>query len=191
MTEKGKRTAAGGGARQPGPNQSRPWTASRLAAFAGVDLKTVHKWARRGLIEHFRTPGGHLRFRRGHVEQFLESGGVRTGRSARSNILAILGARRRRQLGDVFVGRRVRWTSDPLRALLWIGHEPPAVVIVEEDVLSATDARAFIRVVAEEQPSCRLLWTGPTRPPAAVARKVTTCTNKADVRRELERRRRA
>ncbi|MGB5413913.1 MAG: helix-turn-helix domain-containing protein, partial [Polyangiales bacterium] len=37
------------------------FTASQIARFCPVDLKTIHNWADRGRIAHFRTPGRHLR----------------------------------------------------------------------------------------------------------------------------------
>jgi len=47
------------------------FTASEVARFCQVDLKTIHNWADRGEIRHFRTPGRHLRFRRVDVLDFL------------------------------------------------------------------------------------------------------------------------
>src|ERR1041384_4346296 len=47
------------------------FTASEVAKFCQVDLKTIHNWADRGEIRHFRTPGRHLRFRRADVLDFL------------------------------------------------------------------------------------------------------------------------
>jgi len=38
------------------------FTASEVARFCQVDLKTIHNWSDRGEIRHFRTPGRHLRF---------------------------------------------------------------------------------------------------------------------------------
>ena len=51
--------------------QQRFVTASQLAALCQVDLKTIHNWADRGKIEHFRTPGRHLRFHQSDVDAFL------------------------------------------------------------------------------------------------------------------------
>ena len=51
------------------------FTASQIARFCQVDLKTIHNWADRGQIRHFRTPGRHLRFRRPHVLDFLRKYG--------------------------------------------------------------------------------------------------------------------
>lgn len=46
-----------------------------LAGFCGCDLKTIHNWADKGKIEHFRTPGRHLRFKPEDVKTFLEKYG--------------------------------------------------------------------------------------------------------------------
>src|SRR5207237_3914063 len=51
------------------------FTASEVARFCQVDLKTIHNWADRGEIRHFRTPGRHLRFRRVDVLDFLRKYG--------------------------------------------------------------------------------------------------------------------
>lgn len=40
-----------------------------------MDLKTVHHWADRGKVPHFRTDGRHLRFRRNDVVRFLRAHG--------------------------------------------------------------------------------------------------------------------
>lgn len=51
------------------------YSAQTLADFCEVDLKTVHHWADRGKVPHFRTEGRHLRFRRNDVVRFLRSHG--------------------------------------------------------------------------------------------------------------------
>ncbi len=54
---------------------SNVYSAQILANFCEVDLKTVHHWADRGKIAHFRTEGRHLRFRRNDVVRFLRAHG--------------------------------------------------------------------------------------------------------------------
>ncbi|XXX79288.1 helix-turn-helix domain-containing protein [Sorangium sp. So ce134] len=49
--------------------------ASELAAYCEVDLKTIHNWANKGHIVHFRTPGRQLRFQPAAVATFLEKHG--------------------------------------------------------------------------------------------------------------------
>jgi excisionase family DNA binding protein len=51
------------------------YTAQDVARFCEVDLKTVHHWADRGKVAHFRTEGRHLRFRRNDVVRFLRAHG--------------------------------------------------------------------------------------------------------------------
>ncbi len=55
--------------------QGRPLTARAVADLCGVELKTVHNWVLEGRLEHFRTPGRHLRFQREAVQAFLLSCG--------------------------------------------------------------------------------------------------------------------
>lgn len=51
------------------------FTATDLAGFCGVDLKTIHNWVNKGKVPHFRTPGRHLRFKPADVKGFLEGFG--------------------------------------------------------------------------------------------------------------------
>lgn len=47
---------------------------SEVARLFRVDPKTVARWAAAGRIKSIRTPGGHRRYRRSAVEEFLRSG---------------------------------------------------------------------------------------------------------------------
>ncbi len=61
------------------PGRARPrssttaglYSATDLARYCQVDLKTIHNWVAKDEIPHFRTPGRHLRFRRVDVVEFL------------------------------------------------------------------------------------------------------------------------
>jgi len=46
-------------------------TTSDISRFCEVDLGTVHDWLEKGTIPHFRSPGGHYRFRPIAVLEFL------------------------------------------------------------------------------------------------------------------------
>ena len=64
--------------REPGkarPRAFHVYSAQAVANFCEVDLKTVHHWADRGKVAHFRTDGRHLRFRRNDVVRFLRAHG--------------------------------------------------------------------------------------------------------------------
>jgi len=51
------------------------FTAPEVAEILNVDLKTIHNWVNRGSIKAFRTPGRHLRIRRGDVLRFMKEFG--------------------------------------------------------------------------------------------------------------------
>lgn len=51
------------------------FTASDIARFCDVDLKTIHNWVDKGSLTGFRTPGRHLRFKRLAVLDFLRKFG--------------------------------------------------------------------------------------------------------------------
>jgi excisionase family DNA binding protein len=50
-------------------------SATQLARFCDVDLKTIHNWANRGKLPGTRTEGRHLRFRPLDVADFLRQYG--------------------------------------------------------------------------------------------------------------------
>ncbi|HQK16838.1 MAG TPA: response regulator, partial [Polyangiaceae bacterium] len=101
-----------------------------------VDLKTIHNWADKGEIRHFRTPGRHLRFRRLDVLDFLRKYGypipevLRLGKpkvvavDEDANVLAAL----RRVLT-----RRFELTTfqDSFDALVAVGNLQPDAIILD------------------------------------------------------------
>jgi excisionase family DNA binding protein len=112
------------------------FTASEVARFCQVDLKTIHNWADRGEVRHFRTPGRHLRFRRLDVLDFLRKYGypipemLSQGRSTvhivdeDRNSLAMLSA----ELSPRF---EVTAFSEPVDALIAVGSACPDVVVLD------------------------------------------------------------
>lgn len=125
------------------------FTASEVAKFCQVDLKTIHNWADRGEIRHFRTPGRHLRFRRVDVLDFLRKYGypvpelLRQGRTRvdviDDDVTTLDGIAR--ALGTRF---EVRVFADPIDALIAIGRDTPDVVVIDVASLSI-DAVATIK----------------------------------------------
>jgi excisionase family DNA binding protein len=51
------------------------FSAPEVAKIVSVDLKTIHNWVNGGSIKAFRTPGRHLRIRRGDVLSFMREFG--------------------------------------------------------------------------------------------------------------------
>lgn len=144
-------------------NQPELFTASDVARFCQVDLKTIHNWADKGEIRHFRTPGRHLRFRRLDVLDFLRKygypipEGLRMGKpkvvavDSDPNVLAAL----RRALA-----RRFELTTfqDPFDALVAVGNLQPDALVLDVKMagldgvkvlerLRSIDATAHIRCI--------------------------------------------
>jgi excisionase family DNA binding protein len=117
-------------------NQPELFTASDVARFCQVDLKTIHNWADKGEIRHFRTPGRHLRFRRLDVLDFLRKYGypipevLRMGKPkvvAVDSDPAVLAALRRA------LSRRFELTTfqDPFDALVAVGNIQPDALVLD------------------------------------------------------------
>jgi excisionase family DNA binding protein len=117
------------------PKSEGLFTASQIARFCQVDLKTIHNWADRGQISHFRTPGRHLRFRRPHVLDFLRKYGypipdeLEAERPRVALLIDGLHARDRlfAPLQDRF---EIVDYPDPLAGLLQIGERPPDAIVL-------------------------------------------------------------
>ena len=128
------------------------FTASQIARFCQVDLKTIHNWADRGQIPHFRTPGRHLRFRRPHVLDFLRKYGypipdeLDAGRPRVG--LVVAGPEHARGLADCLEKHfEVLEYPDALSALLQIGEQPPDAVVLgaELGTLKGTEVIAALK----------------------------------------------
>lgn len=114
------------------------FTAAEVARFCQVDLKTIHNWAERGEIAHFRTPGRHLRFRGVDTLDFLRRYGypipsVLEGKRPRVHVIDADTSRVtqiKRQLTKRF---DVTGHGDPIDALLTIGNDAPDAVVLDLD----------------------------------------------------------
>ena len=115
------------------------FTASQIARFCQVDLKTIHNWADRGQIPHFRTPGRHLRFRRPHVLDFLRKYGypIPDELEAERPRVALLvdgTLAKDRLLRSLRTTFEVVDYPDPLAGLIQIGEHPPDAVVLATEV---------------------------------------------------------
>jgi excisionase family DNA binding protein len=111
------------------------FTASQIARFCQVDLKTIHNWADRGQITHFRTPGRHLRFRRPHVLDFLRKYGYPIPEELEADrprvALLVDGVDgKARVLSSLQSMFEVVDYPDALAGLLQIGEQPPDAVVL-------------------------------------------------------------
>jgi excisionase family DNA binding protein len=112
------------------------FTASEVAKFCQVDLKTIHNWADRGEIRHFRTPGRHLRFRRVDVLDFLRKYGypvpdvLKHGRP-RVHVVDEDAATLEGLERALSAHFEVRTFAEPVDALIAIGSDTPDVVVLD------------------------------------------------------------
>jgi excisionase family DNA binding protein len=134
----------------------RPLTARDVADRCGVELKTVHNWVERGLLEHFRTPGRHLRFQTEHVRAFLDKY-AKSGPAARVEVL-VVGRRPR--------GVRSAWliVSDAYEALVRAGLDRPMAVVIDGAGVERIDGARYVRALRRGLPATRVVWVGANAP---------------------------
>ncbi len=55
------------------PPRHRLLTAKEAIGYMGISLNTLNRIEKRGLIQPFRTPGGHRRYDEKMLDEYLES----------------------------------------------------------------------------------------------------------------------
>ncbi len=131
-----------------------------------VESRAVLDWAVRGRIQHFRTPGQHLRFHVADVAEFLAGEFTERRRSAGStrqaNVQQVIAlcSRTRQSLRRQLRGLACLWPDDALSALILLGQTGASALIVERSALGKIQPVAFIDAVLEEAPGTRLIWFG-------------------------------
>src|SRR4051812_22577351 len=134
------------------------FTASDVARFCQVDLKTIHNWADKGQVRHFRTPGRHLRFHRTDVIEFLRKYGYPVPailRAGKPKVVAVdddphLLASIRRALARRF---EVTTFQDPFDALVALGKIEPDAIVIDVQMKGLDGMRCLERLKAIEATS--------------------------------------
>ncbi len=133
------------------PSPAEILTASDVARFCEVELKTVHNWCDKGKLRCFRTPGRHLRFRRLEVVAFLEEYGYPIPEFLRiakpkvivldedPNVLAAL----RRALSRRF---ELFTFQEPADAIVAVGSVQPEAVVLDAKTQSLDGLRLLERL---------------------------------------------
>jgi excisionase family DNA binding protein len=111
-------------------------TTRDAAAILGVSVKTAQTWIEQGLIESWKTPGGHRRMRETAVTELRERLGNRRQASSQSGSAFALAVASDAALPEYLdalaaAGLRGIGQSDPFNAMLDAGIAMPAVVAVE------------------------------------------------------------
>lgn len=115
------------------------FTASDVARFCQVDLKTIHNWSDKGEIPHFRTPGRHLRFRRLDVLDFLRKYGYAVPevlRQTKPRVVVIDSDPAATAALKRVLAKRFEVTSftDPLDALVSLASLQPDALVLDLDL---------------------------------------------------------
>lgn len=127
------------------------FTASDVARFCQVDLKTIHNWADKGEIPHFRTPGRHLRFRRLDVLDFLRKYGYAIPEQLRQSKprIALVDADSasvssiKRALSKRF---EITSFADPVDALVSLSTLQPDALLLDLDMPGFDGVHFFARI---------------------------------------------
>lgn len=164
-------------------------SASDLARFCQVDLKTIHNWCDREEIRHFRTPGRHLRFRREDALDFLRRYGYPIPEeltAGRRRVMLLGGDAHamsavRAALTDAF---EVTVHADAVDALVSIGNATPDAVIVDDTVGELDGVHIVQRLQdLERTRHVYLLFAGsPQRCAEARAAGAQACVDVSDAR---------
>jgi excisionase family DNA binding protein len=176
----------------------KTYTAAALARFCDVDLKTIHNWAKKGAIRHYRTDGRHLRFYRLDVAEFLRAygyGAPEELRVARPRVVLVHRDGPGLQSLRRALGRRLDVAAfvDPFDALVELDALAPDALALDVAVLGDSAARCVerlranartrhVRVVAiGEDPNARASFV------AAGASAYVPFDETAEIREALER----
>jgi excisionase family DNA binding protein len=136
------------------PTNEPDWlTLGQAAKYLGMAQSTIRKWSDNGRLPAFYTPGGHRRYRRGDLDQFLERGGTFSPRRAegRRLILIVDDDDRLREFVRVNLemeGYAVREASNATEGLAALEDEPPDLILLDV-MMPQVDGWEMLRRVQE------------------------------------------
>ena len=126
------------GDRQVAAGQPEWLTLGQAAKYLGVAQSTMRKWSDLGRVSAFYTPGGHRRYRRGDLDQFLDRSGPTPGGGGGSAsgplVLIVDDDERLREYVRVNLeaeGYVVREAASAEEALAALGEESPALILLD------------------------------------------------------------
>ena len=125
------------GSRRNAAAQPEWLTLGQAAKYVGVAQSTMRKWSDLGRVSAFYTPGGHRRYRRSDLDQFLDSSGPPSGASpsgAGPLVLIVDDDERLREYVRVNLeaeGYFVREAGSAEEALSALGQESPDLILLD------------------------------------------------------------
>ena len=143
-------------ARTPVPADEPDWlTLGQAAKYLGMAQSTIRKWSDTGRLPAFYTPGGHRRYRRADLDQFLDRSGpgatVTTTSSAGPLVLIVDDDERLREFVRVNLemeGYSVREASNAEEGLAALEAEPPDLILLDV-MMPQVDGWEMLRRVHE------------------------------------------
>src|SRR5881409_1709277 len=141
-------------ARTPVPANEPDWlTLGQAAKYLGMAQSTIRKWSDTGRLPAFYTPGGHRRYRRADLDQFLERGGAAAPRrgEGRRLILIVDDDDRLREFVRVNLemeGYAVREAANAEEGLAALEAEPPDLILLDV-MMPQVDGWEMLRRVHE------------------------------------------
>ena len=109
-------------------------TLGQAATYLGVAQSTIRKWSDQGRLHAFYTPGGHRRYRRGDLDQFLQRSAQPTRGEATPSILIVDDDERLREFVRVNLemeGYIVREAGSAEEGLAALEEEPPDLILLD------------------------------------------------------------
>jgi excisionase family DNA binding protein len=111
-------------------------TLGQAAKYLGVAQSTMRKWSDLGRVSAFYTPGGHRRYRRSDLDQFLDRSGPSTGGGSSKGPLVLIvdDDERLREYVRVNLeqeGYVVREAASAEEALAALGEESPDLILLD------------------------------------------------------------
>jgi excisionase family DNA binding protein len=124
-------------------------TLGQAAKYLGVAQSTIRKWSDQGLLPAFYTPGGHRRFRRRDLDDFL----ARSGRAGRPGPLVLIvdddaGLRGYVRASLEGEGYAVREAGSAEEGLAALDEEPPDLILLDV-MMPEVDGWEMLRRVQE------------------------------------------
>ena len=139
-------------ARRAPPASQPDWlTLGQAAKYLGVAQSTIRKWSDQGRLHAFYTPGGHRRYRRGDLEDFLQRSAQPTRSEGAASILIVDDDERLREFVRVNLemeGYVVREASSAEEGLAALEEEPPDLILLDV-MMPQVDGWEMLRRVQE------------------------------------------
>jgi excisionase family DNA binding protein len=141
------------GRRRGGPAPDDWLTLGQAAKYLGVAQSTMRKWTDSGRVSTFKTPGGHRRYRRSELDQFLDRSGRVGGATheGRPRVLIVDDDARVREYVRVNLeaeGYDVREAGSASEGLRALEEESPDLILLDV-MMPKVDGWEMLRRVQE------------------------------------------